>query len=170
MEAIAMPADFKYKDIYFMGRPTHDKHSSFYAKHPPMPPGRWAKIFAPFDALKWFDERIAEKEILYTDRQMTGEDELRELDRKLEILKNLAGNSRMAKKNKVQATVTYYVPCTDKNSEAYGCMGRYNQLSGIVRKVDTDLCRIIRIDNTEISLDDISAIEADSIFEKHPAI
>ena len=62
MAIMTMPADFKYKDIYLMGRPVHDKQSSFYAKHPPMPPGRWAKIFAPFDALKGFDERISEAE------------------------------------------------------------------------------------------------------------
>ena len=53
-----MPEDFKYKDIYLKGRPVHDRHSSFYAKHPPMPAGRWAKIFAPFDALKGFNECI----------------------------------------------------------------------------------------------------------------
>lgn len=56
-----MPAGFKYKDILRRGRPRHEKYDSFWLKHPPMPPERWAKIFAPFDVLDGFDERILER-------------------------------------------------------------------------------------------------------------
>ena len=54
-----MPGDFKYADVLRKGRPKHDPSDPFLAKHPPMPAGRWAKIFAPFDALKGFSESIA---------------------------------------------------------------------------------------------------------------
>ena len=59
---LQMPAGFKYKDVFLKGRPVHDKYSRFYAKHPPMPPSRWAKIYSPFDALKGFREAIGSME------------------------------------------------------------------------------------------------------------
>ena len=59
--AMQMPAGFKYKDILRRGRPRHEKYDSFWLKHPPMSPSRWAKIFAPFDALDGFDGRIMNK-------------------------------------------------------------------------------------------------------------
>lgn len=59
--SMQMPDGFKYKEILRRGRPRHEKYDSFWLKHPPMPPSRWAKIFAPFDALDGFDERIEEK-------------------------------------------------------------------------------------------------------------
>ena len=62
--AMQMPAGFKYRDIFMRGRPRHEKYDSFYIKHPPMPASRWAKIFAPFDALYGFDERIASKKVV----------------------------------------------------------------------------------------------------------
>ena len=63
--AMQMPAGFKYKEILQRGRPSHEKWDSFFIKHPPMSPSRWAKIFAPFDALDGFDERIKAKEEIY---------------------------------------------------------------------------------------------------------
>ncbi len=63
--AMSMPSDFKYRDIFLRGRPVHGSQDRFLLKHPPMPASRWAKIFAPFDALRGFDEAIAfEEEIL----------------------------------------------------------------------------------------------------------
>lgn len=61
-ERIQIPASFKYKDILWKGRPVHEKNSAFYAKHPPMPASRWAKIFAPFDALRGFQECLEAEE------------------------------------------------------------------------------------------------------------
>ena len=55
---IKIPENFKYRDVFLKGKPCHDKHSTFYAKHPPMPPSRWAKIFSPFDALRGFSDAI----------------------------------------------------------------------------------------------------------------
>ena len=64
-----MPEGFKYREVFLKGRPVHDRHSSFYAKHPPMPPSRWAKIFSPFDALKGFSDMVASSELQHEKEQ-----------------------------------------------------------------------------------------------------
>ena len=60
--AMTMPASFAYKSVYLRGKPTHEPVDAFRIKHPPMGAARWAKIFAPFDALEGFDEMIASAE------------------------------------------------------------------------------------------------------------
>ena len=57
--SMAMPADFKYADVYRIGRPRHGRYDAFSLKHPPMPASSWAKIFSPFAALRGFSELIA---------------------------------------------------------------------------------------------------------------
>ncbi len=59
---LSMPASFQYKDVYQKGFPRHDGWDWFRRRHPPMPASRWAKIYAPFDALRGFDEAIKAKE------------------------------------------------------------------------------------------------------------
>lgn len=54
-----MPPDFKYLDVYQKGKPTHDRYDRFSIRHPRMDPGKRAKIFAPFDALRGFSEAIS---------------------------------------------------------------------------------------------------------------
>ena len=56
-----MPANFRYTEAVLAGRPRHGKFDVFSSRHPSMPVGRRAKIFAPFDALKGFSEAIAEQ-------------------------------------------------------------------------------------------------------------
>lgn len=158
-DMINIPAEFKYKEVFLKGRPCHDRHSPFYAKHPPMPAGRWAKIFAPFDALKWFDERIAEKEIVYTEKRQPEDAAICELNKRLEFLKDFTRNRRAARQNQIRATVTYFAPCTDRNSESYGRQGTYIHRTGIVWKVDTEADRNIQIDDSVISIDDIVKIK-----------
>ncbi len=53
-----MPIDFPYRDVFLQGRPRHPKMDPFWIRHPPMDPGRRAKIFAPFDALRGFNAAI----------------------------------------------------------------------------------------------------------------
>lgn len=60
--AMQMPPGFKYENIALAGRPTHQKYDRFWLKHPPMSPGRRAKIFSPFAALEGFSELIADIE------------------------------------------------------------------------------------------------------------
>ncbi len=59
---IEMPPTFKYKDVFLKGKPQHDSTDSFSIKHPAMDPGRRAKIFCPFDALKGFSNELAKSE------------------------------------------------------------------------------------------------------------
>ena len=56
-----MPAGFRYKNVYLKGKPQHDRFDSFRIAHPQMDTGKRAKIFAPFDALKGFDEAVASR-------------------------------------------------------------------------------------------------------------
>ena len=67
--------------------------------------GRRAKIFSPFDALKGFNEAIASKDILYRDRIELNEADQNELDHRLQILKGMTYNGRMARANRIKVTV-----------------------------------------------------------------
>lgn len=155
---MAMPAGFRYRDVALRGKP------EVPAKHPCMDTGRRAKIFAPFAALKGFEEAVASKEVLYEDRVQVSEEERDELNRRIEILHNLTYNSRMARANRVQVAVTYFVPCTDRNNFAYGYRGRYVTAEGIVWKVDP-VSKTVLVDRTRIRMRDIVAIEAQGIFD-----
>ena len=57
-----MPASFSHKAVFRCGRPQHRKYDSFWIRHPPMDTGHRAKLFAPFAALRGFDEYIVSKE------------------------------------------------------------------------------------------------------------
>ena len=48
---------FDYSALLQKQRPTH-RGDAFYVRHPPMPREKRAKIFAPFAALKGFEEAI----------------------------------------------------------------------------------------------------------------
>ncbi len=157
-----MPADFEYRDVFLKGRPVHQPWDAFRLRHPSMEAGRRAKIFAPFDALAGFDEAVANKEVLYEFRREISEDEKEELDRRLGILHRLTWNSRLARENAVPVSVTYYVPCEDPDSAAYGYRGRYVTVSGICRGVGL---RDLTVENTRIPLADIAALESGKSFD-----
>ncbi len=53
-----MPEDFAYWDVFLKRRPQHQKTDPFGIRHPAMDPGKRAKIFAPFDALRGFSAAI----------------------------------------------------------------------------------------------------------------
>lgn len=161
-----MPPGFRYRDVFYKGKPCHNRYDYFLAKHPRMDIGRRAKIFSPFDALKGFSEAVAAKEELYVSRKELNEEDKAELDRRVGILKNFTKNSRMARENKILATITYFVPCADPDSSSYGCKGQYKTISGIVFKVDTDASRSILIGTALIPFADIMSIEADTIFDE----
>ena len=152
-----IPLQFPYLDVLLQGRPRHGT-DDFSFRHPQMERGKRAKIFAPFDALDGFSAHIAGKNILYGDRVFPDEKEKEELNRRLSILHSLTFNSRMAKRNRIAVTVTYFVPCTDEHSFACGIRGQYVSVSGIVRKVDMDVTRTISVDQTPILFDDILSI------------
>lgn len=155
-----MPANFRYTAVLQRGMPQHDKWDSFRLKHPSMPAEKWAKIFSPFDALKGFNEAVAEKEVLYEFKRELSDEDRNELNRRLNILHNLTYNGRMARANRVQVTVEYYVPCADKDNFAYGYRGQYVKVAGMVQKVDPDVTHSIVVDGKRIAFKDISSIES----------
>jgi hypothetical protein len=152
---MTMPAGFPYREVFLKGMPQHQKFDAFWRKHPPMKQGRWAKIFAPFDALAGFDEAIGSKEISYEPKRSLSESEKEKLNKQLNHLHALTYNGAAVRKNRPIATVTYFVPCTDVNNFAYGTEGQYNMVTGLVRRVDQNT---IVIDSQAIPLEDISEI------------
>ena len=157
---MAMPANFRYREVFLKGRPRHDRYDSFRIRHPSMDRGHRAKIFSPFDALKGFNEAVSAKDVLYENRIEPLQEDSEELSRKLTILHNLTFNSRMARENRMQVTVTYYEPCSDENHEAYGLKGQYKAITGICWNVDAEVTQTILIDNARISLQHILKIDA----------
>lgn len=155
-----MPAGFKYRDVFLKGKPRHDRYDPFRIRHPEMPPGKRAKLFAPFDALRGFDFAILMKNEIYTDKAGLSPEDQEELDRRFSILHNLTFNSRMARTNKVLVTVTYYEACSDVNSEAYGSQGQYKTITGICLNVDAEVTKTILVDGMRIPMEDILKIES----------
>ena len=153
--AMAMPLDFKYKNVLQRGRPKHNKYDDFYRKHPPMDRVRWAKIFAPFDALDGFDEAVGAKLVQYEERHDLSECEKEELDQKLSDLHSLTYNGRVARQNKPAVKVKYFSPCTDRHSEWYGRGGTYKTLTSTVKRVDREK---LYLADTDIPLEDIVEI------------
>ena len=163
MDAIGVmpvPADFRYLNVFLKGKPQHDRFDAFRVRHPMMDVGHRAKIFAPFDALKGFSEAIASKDVQYEYRIELSPEDAEELARRLSILHNLTFNSRMARANRVQVSVTYYEPCSDKDHDAYGIKGRYKTVTGICWNVDTEEKHTILIDRIQLSLEDVLRIES----------
>lgn len=162
-----MPADFRYRDVFLKGKPRHEGFDYFLARHPKMEQGKRAKIFSPFDALKGFSEAVSAKDVLYREKILLSQENSEELSRRLQILRNLTCSSRIARKNKVQVTVTWYEPCYDVDHEDYGIRGRYRKTSGICYNVDPEISKMILIDQTRILIDDILNIEAPGdLFQK----
>ena len=159
---MAMPAGFIYRDVYIQGKPRHEKYDSFSIRHPKMDVGHRAKIFAPFDALKGFNEAVASKDVLYESRRIQPVEDRDRMNQVLSRLYELTCNSRVAKVNRVQVEVTYYVPCSDENSEAYGIKGQYRIITGICRNVDPDITKTILVDDTRIPMIDIWSLELKS--------
>ncbi len=164
---MAMPADFRYREVFLRGKPQHDRYDSFRIRHPRMSTGHRAKIFSPFDALKGFSEAVSSKDVLYENRKDIGPEDREELDRRLHILHNLTWNMRMAKANRISVSVTYYVPCTDEDNEAFGLRGQYQTIKGICWKVDPEVFRTIQVDRKTIDFEDILCIEStNGIFDQ----
>ena len=164
---VPMPADFPYKEILEKGRPRHDPMSRFRLKHPEMPCSRRAKIFAPFDALRGFNEAVASKEILYAGKPELGEDEKEDLDRKLAVLSRLTFSRRAAKANTPVITVTYYLPCPDEYNDAYGVGGTLETMTGVCSRVDTHVTHTIRVGEHDIPLEDVTSITGEVLDLSH---
>lgn len=154
-----MPEKFRYRDVFLLGKPQHDRNDRFSIKHPQMNVGRRAKIFSPFDALKGFNEAVAAKEMQYTNQIKLSEEDQEEINLKLKVLHNLTCNSRKARQNQVEIIVNYYIPCSDVNHDAYGLQGVYKTVTGVCWKVDSELKKEIVVDRKKIPFEHIHQIE-----------
>ncbi len=164
---MAMPPNFRYRDVFLKGKPEHESYDSFRLRHPVMNVGHRAKIFSPFDALRGFSDAVSSKDVLYEVRRDMESEDREELDRRLRILRSLTRNMRMARQNRVRVSVTYYQPCTDEYSESYGLRGEYRTVTGVCWNVDTDVSQSLRIDGRTIDLEDVLFIDSpDGIFRK----
>ena len=67
-----------YAKLIYMPRPVSNRRK--------MDVGHRAKQFAPFAALRGFEESVRKKEILYESRKELSEEKKQELDRKLQYL------------------------------------------------------------------------------------
>ena len=151
--------DSEYIQISEKGKPQHTKFDDFYRKHPFMDVGKRAKIFAPFAALRGFDGCILDKEVQYQPKIILDEEITDKIAQQLEVLHRLTINSRAVRNNHVVVSVTYFIPCSDKNHEAYGYYGQYVTVSGVCKKVDDTITHTITVGGLVISLDDIYKIE-----------
>ena len=69
----------RYADIIDRERPRHHA-DDFSRRHPPMPLEERAKIFLPFAALKGYEQKVEEKEIIYDPENGLSEDMLQDLN------------------------------------------------------------------------------------------
>jgi len=159
-DSVSVPRNFPYIVAFLQGKPQHFG-DDFFKKHPPMDRGKRAKIFAPFDALDGYGDAVRSKNVIYMNKTELDESEKEELNRRLFILHNLTYNRRMAKKNHVSVSITYYVPCTDEDNFAFGVQGEYKTIIGMVWRVDTEITQTITVDGMTIHFQDITKIESD---------
>ena len=116
-----------------------------------------AKIFAPFAALSGFDEHIQSKEVLYEPKRERDQSDVLRLSMILDCLHEKTKTRRIARENRVAVSVEYFSVCTDPLNAAFGKMGTYNTVTGIVTKVDMTE-RTVIVDDRTIPIDDIYRI------------
>ncbi len=162
---MTMPANFRYQEVFSLGRPRHRQGDSFAQKHPAMDRGKRAKIFSPFDALRGFSDAVAAKDVQYENRPELTEEEQMEISRRLSILLDLTKNSRLARENRPEIRVNCFVPCADPDHFAFGYRGQCRTVSGFCKKVD-EVFRTLTVGDTAVRFEDILSLEAEGIFEE----
>lgn len=127
-----------YAKLIYMPRPVSNRRK--------MDVGHRAKQFAPFAALRGFEETVRKKEILYEPRKELSEEKKQELDGKLKVLS--AG---------MWIQATYFV-----ESLEFPGKGNYCTIEGTVEFFDPQI--YLRIGDTEIPVLDILDL-AGNVFE-----
>lgn len=137
----------KYDDIINM-----ENHKS--KKHPPMSLYARSTQFAPFAALTGYEEAVTETAREVGER-IDIDDELRNiLDSKIQML-----SEQIKKKHEI--IFTYFVPDLTKDG------GKYINVTGIIKKIDTIKQLIILEDKIEIPINEIIDISGEvfKVFE-----
>lgn len=131
-----------YDDILNLPHPTSKTH-------PRMSRQDRAAQFSPFAALTGYEAVVKETARLTEERPVLTEDEVAELDIQL----------RLAIELDAEVTVTWFRPDSKKSG------GSYVTTTGRVRKAD-ELRRILTLeDGTQISIDDVIAIQSSFPFD-----
>jgi len=128
-----------YADIIGLSRPVSKKH-------PPMPLLNRAAQFSPFAALNGYEDLIDETARVVDSKIELGESEKIALDRKLNELR-----ARITDEPSV--TLSYFVADPNKTG------GRYQLVSGIVKKIDEGECVLLLKSGERIPFEDILTVE-----------
>ena len=147
--------EIKYAAAFSRCRPQHGRCDDFSLRHPKMPLGQRAKLFAPYSALVGFETLIDEKLHLYVSKRDLNEETQAEIDR---TLARLYEQTHRRDAPPVRVSVTFFVPCPDENHEAYGRGGTYETLCGTVRRIDPVLTKSLLVDERVIDFADLAAI------------
>ena len=123
---IMLPSD--YQDILYDDRPISNR--------PHMAIEKRAKQFAPFAALKGFEEEVRDKEIIYEQKRILPEEKREELERKFQSLSP-----------GMKITVEYFVEAPHSSG-----LGQYNIKQG---KIDFISDRWIELDGCRIAIADV---------------
>ena len=127
-----------YDDIIHLQRPLSKKH-------PPMPMAKRAAQFLPFAALTGFEGEIAEAVRLTEAARSLGEDALVALDEQLSLLRQRMGEQPAV-------SVVRFVPDERKAG------GRYETVTGRLRRLDEANRVLILTDGLRIDLDTIAEL------------
>ncbi|MBO7452769.1 MAG: hypothetical protein J6U54_20760 [Clostridiales bacterium] len=128
----------KYDDILHLNRPQ-------YPDHPPMSLHDRAAQFSPFAALVGYDAAVAETARLTDRRREMSEEEIVDLNDKLNELKKI-------KSSRPMVTVDYFIPDIRKEG------GSYHTKKGNVRTIDEYNDMIVFVDGDKIAIGDTYSI------------
>lgn len=132
----------KYKDIIDLPHHTSEKR-------PRMPLSDRAAQFAPFAALTGYDDLVRETARLTDEKVDLDETEKYILNEKLQFLLDNADREPIA-------TITYFAKDTKKHG------GKYQYVTGVIKRFDAIERQVIFDDKLAISIDDIIEIESDA--------
>ena len=111
-----------------------------------------AAQFSPFAALTGYDDMVREEARLTDDKRELSETEQETLNRQLSLLAD-----KIERREPPEITVTYFIP--DRRKEG----GKYEEISGIVKKIDPVKRKIVFYAANQIS--NGQALDMDYILE-----
>ena len=135
-----------YDDILHGCRPVS-------AKHPPMSRADRAAQFSPFAALTGYEAAVRETARLTQGRIEPSEEEKASIDGVLQYLQ-----AHLSEQPPV--IVTYFVPDRKKDG------GEYRTISASLRRLDPLERRLLLVDGTQVSIDDISQLQCPNLPEE----
>ena len=122
--------------------------------HPRMSMDNRAAQFSSFAALTGYSESVKETARLTSDEVILSEDRKTVIDMKLQLIEEKI-------LDKPEITITYFI----KDSKKSG--GKYQDYTGIIRRIDKVNKKIIFYDKKIISINDITDIKASFIKEEN---